>query len=308
MLISQGHGTATHIDVQNARTATDFLMRNKSLFTVARFMACLDYTSIAYNSLSAAIFGNAPCANISVEESQELIALRQQVQKLTFDKNALELKQNQVIAAEVAKGIKSLKVPNDGSAKEIFKFSNPASVNPHSSSPINPSSNAFSAPSNGASSSGSSLSNLEAQLSRLSRIVEQNILNKISSTVPLKPITKDPPTYNRQKHGSMIKFGRKQFCWWARGQCLSARCSVQFFCLCFEHDIERTHVDKLAIDVNGNIKFGSVGPLIERVIQDLQFDEETGEQLRLKFDLFRAKAGTKLDAEFMRCLELREEG
>ena len=106
----------------------------------------------------------------------------------------------------------------------------------------------------------------------------------------------------------MRKFGRKQFCWWARGQCLSARASLQFFCLCFDNDIERTHVDKLALDLNGNPKFGSVGPLIEKVIEDLQFDEETGEQLRLKFDLYRARAGQKLDAEFMRCLELREEG
>ena len=127
-------------------------------------------------------------------------------------------------------------------------------------------------------------------------------------SVSMRPISKDPPTYNRSKHGSMRKFGRKQFSWWSRGQCLTARNSVQFFCLCFENDIERTHIDKLALDEYGNSKFGSVGPLVERVIADLQFDEETGEQLRLKFDLYRAKANHKLDAEFMRCLELREEG
>ena len=172
-LISQGHGPATQFDVQNTRTATDFLMRNKNLFTVAKFMACLDITSIAYNELSSAIYGNAPNVNLSVEESAELLSLRSQVQKLTFDKNALELKQSQITAAEVAKGLATIKVPG---SSQVFKFSNPSSTplnpNPLTSSPIPAS--PFSAPGSGASSSGLTMSSLEAQLMKLTQIVEHD--------------------------------------------------------------------------------------------------------------------------------------
>ena len=252
--------------------------------------------------------------NESTNEDSEIATLRAQVLKLQFDKKNLETKQATLIAREVALGLKTIQVPpnQQSNPSGVFQFSNPL---PNSQVP--PSSTPSSFPNAPPSklpvhtSGPPTLDSLSQALERLSGIVENNIVNGNKRELVerrVDKISKDPPIYSRKTHGSMRKFGRKQFAWWMRGQCMSSRQSVQFFCLCFGSDIERAHVDKIALDINGNPKFGSVQPLIERVIEDLQFDEETGEQLRLKFDLFRAHAGTKLDAEFMRCIELREEG
>ena len=316
-LVSQGQNYATEFDTKDIRTASDYLMRNKNQFTIANFMACFEISSKAYNDISTAIFGNVAAVHDSSVEDSELASLRAQVQKLQYDKAALEQKQATMLAREVAQGVKSITVPTGQSSSQnpaqptgLFQFSNPNPNNPTSSSPI-----AF--PTNPASSSipttaqPLSLESLSTSLDRLTKLVEQNMItaqNEKENFKRVDKISKDPPLYIRKQHGSMRKFGRKQFSWWARGQCMSARQAVQFFCLCFSSDIERSHVDKIALDSNGNSKFPSIFPLIERVIEELQFDEETGEQLRLKFDLFRARAGTKLDFEFMRCLELREEG
>ena len=321
-LVAQGQNYATEFETKDIRTASDYLMRNKNQFTIANFMSCFDISSKAYNELSAAIFGNAAAAhNVSVEDS-ELATLRAQVQKLQFDKTALEQKQSAMIAREVAQGIKNLQIPPSQSGSQstaptgLFQFSNPApnNNNPTNSSPIlsnPPPSSTPLLPAMSNPDPNLTIGSLSLAMERLTRLVESNIVNSQNEKDNFKrveKISKDPPIYIRKQHGSMRKFGRKQFSWWVRGQCMSQRQSVQFFCLCFSSDIEKAHVDKIALDHNGNSKFASVFPLIERVIEDLQFDEETGEQLRLRFDLYRAKAGTRLDAEFMRCIELREEG
>ena len=311
--IANNQPAATELDTQNLATATDYLMRNKGFFTIAQFLSCFDLASPAFHSFSVAIFTD-PELDSSIDRA-ELVALRAQVSKLNHEKGILQAKQDIALAAKVAAGLRDLKPENTSSPKcqppqnPPFQF-----ANLNSDIPVTFTSSANQeAPKQPVTASAPlTLDSLSSALIELTKTVNRN-LSGVPAAVPVHEpkrcsITKDPPIFSRKAHVNMRKFGRKQFSLWARAQGLSPRNSIQFFCMCFVNDIERSHVDKIALDEYGNPKFNSVIPFIEKIIEELQFDEETNEQLRLKFGLFRAKAGTRLDAEFMRCCDMREEG
>ena len=95
----------------------------------------------------------------------------------------------------------------------------------------------------------------------------------------------------------------------ARSQALQPRESTLFFSFAFEKPIHADHVQSLAENEDGTAKYNTLAPLVQKVIEALNFSEESLRKLKGKFYDFK-KLNTKqdLDEQFMRLYECRQRG
>ena len=144
-------------------------------------------------------------------------------------------------------------------------------------------------------------------------VMSQNMLN-LQSTIQAQnaskksKISKYPPIYNPKLHNSMLSFGTHEFSRWALTQSLSDKESTLFFCLCFESKIECDHVDMLARDSDGSAKFNEIVKLIDTVIKELSFKEESSTTLQSKFVNFKLNNSSSLQFQFLNLSETRRMG
>ena len=313
-------------DIQCLESATKFLLNHDDHFTIAAFMNCLDIKSSSYDQLSKAIFGNT--ANTSstksnfVSDNDEVTKLRLELaeMKQLFKVQASKLQEqaaetqtvkNGVIethnlaqqTADVISGAASNAAQNQINGG--FKFSNPtrhnsnfSNFNSGTSSNNNPNGGGNNNPNN-PNPNGFSNDQFQQILAILN--VKNNQPKRISIDI-------NPDIFVRKTHKSLRCYARKNFSIWARTQGLVGNEMIPFFCLAFSNEIERTHVDKLSVNPDGTPKFDSVLKLVDQIVKELHFDEETAEDLQDNFKAFRARPKIRLDTEFLRCCELREIG
>ena len=132
-----------------------------------------------------------------------------------------------------------------------------------------------------------------------------NMSNSSSKKVK---ISQNPPKYNWTVHNSMRSFGSNEYARWALTQSLTDKESTVFFCLCFDDKLQRDHIDSLARNSDGSAKFNTVLELIEKVIDELGFKEESSANLQHKFVNFKLSKGESLQYQFLRLSELRKMG
>ena len=312
--VGKGGMNQDEYDINSLESATGFLLENKQHFSIAAFVNCLDISSVSYNEASKAIFGDTSNVSSSsntkfCSDNDEVTKLRLEVQELKGLLQAQASKQKEQAAETqqvkdgviethtIAQQTKTTVDAISSAANQAalgFNFGNTSQQIPNfSSSGSNPPNNP-----NG-NGSGSRDDQFQQIISLL--LAKRSSPQRVSIKV-------NPDIFSRKTHKSLRCYARKHYAIWARTQGLIGNESIPFFCLAFDNEIERTHVDKLAVNPDGNPKFDSVLKLVDQIVKELHFDEETNDDLQDNFKAFRARPKFRLDQEFLRCMELREIG
>ena len=293
----------------------EHVMAHASIVQIGEFMNCFDMASEVYNQLSHIVFGNLSDVNsptrkvVDQDTDTEVKKLQIEIARLQE-----QMAQHQNAANSKIKATTEL-------VEKAAHQAQQAAVNTENLLQLNQTFNSSgaplfaSAPNNNPNSSTPNLMNFNQQntVENNSNAIDQlakslNFLVVKSNESKAIAIATDPPFYNKSKHTSLRCYARKPFAMWARKCGVKPRESIQFFCLAFSNEIERGHVDRLAINPDGSPKFNTVLPLVNKIVEELHFDEETAEDLKNIYRAFRAKANVRLDTEFMRCCEARELG
>lgn len=277
--------TPTEEDAKDLNSVMIFLMKHKEKFTIAEFMACLDFTGVAYKQLSTLIYASTTSQILANDEVERL--------KKELAKVRAQLASQSKVTLEVPV---ISRVRSDSESTVIASSFNFSATNPPPTAPTH-------LPNIKTPKTEYEI-RLEERLENLSKKVDFQSSHVFTERVR---VDSDPPVF-KSSSGSMRQFGRKQYSRWARKQGLTAPEATLFFCMSFENEIESNHIDKLATDSFGRPKYNSVLPLIEKAIEDLKYSEESQTKIRSRFDDFYAKTNVNLDAEFLRCSELRELG
>ena len=298
----------TQDDARSLGAAMTFLFKHKEKFTIADLMACFDIKSRAYNELSQMIFASGAAQILANDEFEkmkiEFALLKAQMKK------QLESQQTNNFDNQTSKPKSAIKtsIPDFNPRTRSDSCSSVSTTIPSTFNFNSSSSPPASAPPlvTGSSAAGSKTKNeleLEARIEKLTKQVEFQSRHVFTERVK---VDTDPPIF---KSGSIRAFGRKEYSRWARKCGLTASEATLFLCMSFTNEIESSHVDKLAMDSFGRPRYESIIPLIEQIICDLKFSEESQTKIRNRFDEFYAKPPpVSLDAEFLRCCELRERG
>ena len=153
------------------------------------------------------------------------------------------------------------------------------------------------------------LSQMSFTMTTMCQSINRLALNMPNSSSKKVKISQNPPKYNWKTHNSMRSFGSHEFARWALAQSLTDKESTLFFCLCFDDKLQCDHIDSLARNPNdGSAKFNTVLSLIEKVIDELGFKEESSAMLQHKFVNFKILKGESLQYQFLRLSELRKMG
>ena len=276
-----------------------FVLKHTDCFTIADFMTCLDIKSRAYKELSTIIYGSSAAKILANDElervKKELAALKASILANNSPAND-QIPLNPINSAQFQSRTRSNScssnvtiIPTSSFNKFNSQSNNPPASAPTHLSHVNP--------------TPTSNAKLEEAIEKLTKKVEFQGSHVFTERVR---VDTDPPVY---KTGALRAFARKQYSRWARKQGLTPPEATLFFCMCFENEIESSHIDKIAMDSFGRPKYDSVIPLVEQIICDLKFSEESQTKIRNRFYEFYAKPPpASLDAEYLRCTELRERG
>ena len=114
--------------------------------------------------------------------------------------------------------------------------------------------------------------------------------------------------WNSAKHGSLREYVDNIYSMWARAQQITEEESTMFFSYAFDQQIHRSHINYLVKNENGGPRYKTLSPLIDQIIYDLKLNQETKDEIQMKFRSFKVCGKRSLDEEFLRCFQLRRLG
>ena len=289
-----------------AEDAYAYLTANSDAFTIAEFLPCLKIASNAAQKLMAILHTTA------ADEHKDVLLRASEAKRVALEKSVADMQRriNDIPQSSAQHpNVEQLKVPdlnlNFTNANQPL-LSNHGSVN--NDPQVGPKSG-FHSPNIQPRQHNNETDYRFNQMAEAIQILAQATRTGLSSSGGRRTkITKNPELYNQREHSSLLSFGACEYARWAEGQGISEMESTIYFCHSFQKKLHIDQVSKISKNSDGSPRFNTIAELIQTIIAELRYDEESINRLQQKFINSAVNSKNDLDYEFLRIYNLRRQG
>ena len=289
-------------EANEAEIAYAYLLSNADAFTIAEFLPCLKTASTASMQLMAVLHTTA------AEEQNNVLLRASEAKRVALEKANADMHRrlNDIPqSSSLHPNVEQLKVPNlnlnfTGSEQPILSNNGSVNNDPQTLKP------GFHSPNVHPNNESEFRFN---KMAEAIQILAQATHSGLSgSSKGRTKINKMPEHYNQREHSSLLSYGACEFARWAESQGITEAESTIYFCHAFTKKLHIDQVSKISKHDNGFPRFNSVASLIQTIIAELRYDEESINRLQQKFINYAVNSKNDLDYEFLKIYNLRRQG